>query len=160
MPLKSIIKKISKQNRNDALEEIGEYLLQEILTSVGEGKTPVNKGRYKKSLSKDYKNIKKQVSSSSIANMELHGDMLDALDFKIDVGKMNVEIGFLAGGDQKQIDKADNHNKFSAKAKKTKLPARQFIPRSNERFKKKIMKEVESIARDYASQDNEEIEES
>ena len=154
MPLKSIIKKISKQNRDDALEEIGEYLLQEILTSVGGGKTPVQGGRYKKSLSKGYKSEKKKLSSSSIANMELHGDMLDALDFKIDAGKMSVEIGFLAGGDQTQIDKADNHNKFSAKAKKTKLPARQFIPRSNEKFKKKIMKEIESIAENYASEDN------
>jgi hypothetical protein len=158
--LKSIIKKISQENRDEALEEIGEYLLQEILTSVGGGKTPVQGGRYKKTLSKAYKSEKKKISSSTIANMELHGDMLDALDFKIDVNKMNVEIGFLEGAEQQQIDKADNHNKFSAKAKKTKLPARQFIPRSNERFKKKIMKEVQSIAEGYASQDSEEIEES
>lgn len=156
VPLKEVIKKINESDRDEALEEIGEYLLQSILSNVGGGKSPVQGGKYKKSLSKEYKKVKAKISGSKIANMELYGDMLDELDYKIDPIGMKVEIGFLEGSDEKQIAKADNHNKFSPESKKTKLPTRQFIPKSNQRFKKNIMKQAFEIASKYASEDQEE----
>ena len=136
----------------EAMDEIGEYLTQAILESVGGAKSPVKGGAYKRSLSKDYKKIKGKISGSKIANMELYGDMLDALEFKATGDTM--EIGFLKGGDQLQIDKADNHNKFSAKAKKTKLPERSFIPKAKQTFKKSITDEIRDIVSNYASEDN------
>lgn len=136
----------------EAMDEIGEFLTQSILSHVGSAKTPVKGGSYKKSLSKDYKKIKKKISGSSVANMELFGDMLDALEFKATGNRL--EIGFLKGSDQTQIDKADNHNKFSAKAKKTKLPERAFIPKDGQTFKKTIMKEIQDIVSEHASEDN------
>lgn len=138
--------------KREALEEIGEFLIQEILSSVGGAKSPIKGGAYKATLSKSYKAIKKKISGSTKANMELFGDMLDALDFRITPQK-KIEVGFLEGSDQTQIDKADNHNKFSSAAKRTKLPAREFIPKKGQVFKKTITKEIKRIVREHADTD-------
>jgi hypothetical protein len=150
----SKIKGANKVSRKkQALEEIGEYILDQILSHVGSAKSPVEGGKYKSSLDPDYAKIKKKISGSSKPNMELYGDMLDEMAFK--VNKRNkLEIGFLKDSDQTQIDKADNHNKFSSASKKTKLPERNFIPRKSDTFKKSIMTEVDRIIEDYASEDN------
>lgn len=98
--------------------------------------------RWKNSLSKKYKKYKANFSSDLTANMELHGDMLDALKYKTKGGV--VEVGIF---DYDQAQKADNHNKFSSASKTTALPKRQFIPNEEEgqTFKRDIIQEIERI---------------
>ena len=154
VPMKAILKEIKDKNdRELALGDAGELLLQAVLDHVGGGKSPVSGGRYKKSLSKDYKKQKKKLSSSSIANMELSGDMLDSLDYQINTKTQSIEIGYFEDAGSDNIGKADNHNKFTSESKRTKNPYRQHIPRKNERFTKKIMKDIFNLAGEYASED-------
>jgi hypothetical protein len=151
--LKNVLRKMNSDQKAETLEEVGEFIVTSILDNVGSAKSPVHKGKYKKSLSPDYKKLKSAISGNSTANMELYGDMLDALEFKITDQEGILEVGYFE--ESGQVAKADNHNKFSAKSKKTKLPYRQHIPRPNERFKDDIMSEVVRIIRD-ASKDTEE----
>jgi hypothetical protein len=141
-----VIKKDTRAERLEALDEIGEFLVDEILSNAGEGKTSVKNGKWKKGLSKDYAAKKSQVSGETIANMELTGDMLDSLTYRVNKSKMELEVGFF---EDEQAKKADNHNKFSAKSKKTKVPARQSIPRKKEKFRKSIETGVGKIIRDF-----------
>lgn len=121
-------------------KEIGDYLVEEILDHVGEGRSPIT-GRGFKGLSTKYKKLKSEYSSSTIPNMELTGDMLDALTFKLVTG--GVEVGIFNSHEAK---KADNHNKFSSASKSTNVPQRRFIPKSGEdNFKRSILDEVARI---------------
>jgi len=112
-------------------EEIAELVHEMILDYVGAGKSPVRNGKWKRQLSKDYKELKKEWSSSLFANMELKGDMLDNLEVLINPrGKIEVrQTG-------KQAAKADGHNNHSGKSK---LPPREYIPKQNQTFKKPIL---------------------
>lgn len=123
-------------------DEVGQYLVEQILSDVGSGRSPVRGERWKNSLSKKYKKYKANFSSDLTANMELHGDMLDALKYKTKGGV--VEVGIF---DYDQAQKADNHNKFSSASKTTALPKRQFIPNEEEgqTFKRDIIQEIERI---------------
>ncbi len=127
-------------NPRDVKREIGNYLVEQILADVGETKSPVN-GRNFKKLTKKYEEFKKEFSSSSIPNLELHGDMLDSLTFK-DIGGGKIEVGIF---DKSEAQKADNHCKFSSASETTKVPKRQFIPKPNETFRPAIRKEIEEI---------------
>lgn len=149
MNLGTHLKKISRSDRRDALEEVGEYIIQSILEHVGDAKSPVEGGIYKRSLDDEYKDEKKKVSSNLTANMEASGEMLDSLEYKVDTSGV-IEFGYF---DKDQAQKADNHNKFSPESKKTKLPPRQHIPRKNENLKRDIMKEIHDILSSYASED-------
>jgi hypothetical protein len=123
-------------------KEIGQYLVEQILEDVGKGKSPVRGQGWKSTLSPKYKKYKANFSSNTTANMELHGDMLDALKFKVD-GDV-VEVGIF---NSREAQKADNHNKFSTASMNTPVPKRQFIP-NNERgetFRKDIISEVERL---------------
>ncbi len=123
---------------------MGNYLKEQILNDCSEEKSVVT-GRKWKGLSKNYLNYKERVSSSDKANMELFGDMLDALEFK--PTRDGIEIGIF---DDKQAQKADNHNKFSSASTKTPLPKRQFIPnaKENETFRSKVLEQVKEIIND------------
>lgn len=158
VPLASLLKGMTKSQKTDTLEEIGEFLVQSILDNVGSGKSPVEGGAYQKQLTKvrdkngklvdsEYSKLKSQVSGSKIANMELYGDMLDALEYRIDADSGTVEVGIF---DEEQAAKAAGHH--SGKTpwpgyNKSKLPVREFIPRKNKTFdQKSIMQEIYRIA--------------
>lgn len=129
---------VNVYDRSNVLNSVGQYLVEAILADVGEAKSPVT-GRAFKGLSPAYKKIKEQFSSSVIANLELTGAMLDALEYRIS-GTV-VEVGIW--GDQ--ADKADGHNNFSGKSK---LPERPFIPYRDEKFRPEIRDQVMSILED------------
>jgi hypothetical protein len=128
---------IPKTDRDDAKKEVGNYLLEAILSTVSKGESPVRGGSWKKDLSASYKKVKSKYSNKLIANMELHGDLLDSLEFK--ETKSGVEIGIFQ---KDQVPKADGHNNFSGKSK---LPERRFIPFKNQKFKSDILEEVAAI---------------
>ena len=135
--LKAMLADVPRSDRPDTLDEIGQYLVEAILSDVGEAKSPVT-GRAFPKLSAAYKKIKAHESSADIANLELTGEMLDSLTYKV-VGS-RVQIGIW--GDQ--APKADGHNNFSGDSK---LPRRAFIPDKDrgESFRPDIRDEVQTI---------------
>lgn len=141
------LRDVPREKREDVKEEIGKYLVEQILQDVSKTKSPVY-GTSFKGLSTEYKNKKKKLSSSAIANLELHGDMLNALEYKTTRDK--IEVGIF---DYDQAQKADNHCKFSGKSKKKKsngeyvVPERKFIPNRKEgdEFRPLIIREINKI---------------
>ena len=61
-----------------ALEDAADFVKQEVLQYVSESKSPVSGGSWKRSLSKEYRKLKTSEGGSSVADMQLTGDMLDA----------------------------------------------------------------------------------
>ena len=132
----------SKSDRRSAMQDIAEYVRDEILQYVGDGNSPVSgRGKFK-ALSKDYAEFKKTISSSTTPNMELYGDMLDDLEYRIEGNK--IKIGWFGG---EQAAKADGHNNFSGESD---LPVRRSIPnaKDGETFKRDILQGIKQIARE------------
>jgi len=125
--------------RKAVKKEVGNFIVEEILRSVSSAKSPVSGGKYKAVLNKDYaKNMK---GGNRTANLELEGDMLDALTFK-DTDR-GIEIGIFK---KSEVPKADGHNNFTGKSK---LPTRQFIPKSGQTFNRDIENGVASIVNKF-----------
>lgn len=129
-----------KTGKAQAKRDICNLVLEEVLSHVGEGKSPVAGGKWRRSLSKEYKARKAQFSSSLFANMELTGDMLDALECVV-VGK-DLELRIKG----KEADKADGHNNHTGRSS---LPAREFIPKTDQTFRKSIRDGIKQIAMEY-----------
>lgn len=125
-----------------AKEDIANFVKEQVLSYIGQGESPVEDGEWKKKLSPEYAKKKKAVSSSVFANMELTGDMLDALDV---VSKRGTSLSLQITG-KKQIAKADGHNNFSGKSD---LPERDFIPKSGKTFKEDIIAGIRDIIENY-----------
>lgn len=137
------MKRVKTKDRSKLKKEIGNYLIEQTLSDVGGQKSPVT-GRSFKQLSKSYRDFKKS-KASPIPNLELTGDMLDA--FKFREKRNGIEIGIF---NEKQAQKADNHNKFSAKSKKTNVPKRAFIPKKGEsNYRPDIRKEILNIVKEF-----------
>lgn len=126
--------------------ELGELLYDLILKDTSNQRSAVSGQRWK-GLSKEYKKIKSKVAPG-IANLELTGDMLDALEVRN--YRDGVEIGVF---DPVEALKAENHNKFTARAERTKLPKRQFIPKKDESFRPGIIRELTKLAEDIVNED-------
>ena len=142
---------VKRSKREEVKEEIREYLIDTILDYVSKAKSPVKGGKWK-ALSPEYKKFKAKESGSTKANMELYGDMLDDLDVTFKGNK--ADIGFGKEASETSKLKAENHNKFTKRARSTKLPERNFIPRKDQDFKKEIMEDIKSIIEEYrADQD-------
>ncbi len=135
---------LSKSKVDDVLETVSNYVLESVLSDVGGRRSPVTGDTFK-ALSPSYKAIKKKKGGTPVANLELDGDMLNALKIKKSSGELSL---FIPSG--KQALKADNHNKFSPESKGTPVPARKFIPNEseNESFRPAIIKGIKSIIKD------------
>lgn len=129
---------IPKDEREAAKAEVMDFLKEQMLLDIGEAKSPVT-GRAFKKLSKDYAEYKEGESSSPIANMELTGDMLDAL-LVVDKGGSKIEVGWFDGI---ETAKAYNHTVGDT------LPMRPLIPQPSENFHSGIMSEIENILEGY-----------
>lgn len=132
---------IPKNERETVKKEVGNYIIEAILTDVSKATSPVQGGGWKKGLTDKYAKIKSKYSNQLIANMELHGDLLDSLEFK--TTSNGIEVGIW---DKSEVPKADGHNNFSGESK---LPERRFIPYKGQKFKKDILDEVASIISNY-----------
>lgn len=142
--LAGVEKPKDKRKIREAQEEISDYLLSEALGYIGESKSPVAGGEYKSTLSKDYKKIKEEISGSSKANLELNGDMLDALEVK-KLSNGNLEYGVFK---KSEALKADGHN-HSGVFGDSKLPKREFIPKEGETFKRQIISGMREILSEF-----------
>ena len=131
-------------DRKAALREAAEFINESILSRVGEATSPVaGRGKFKK-LTRDYAELKAEESGSPIANLELSGEMLDALKSTV---KGNKIVTGITGS---QAGKADGHNNFSGDSR---LPERRFIPKAEdgETYKKDILAGIREILLDHGA---------
>jgi len=132
---------MSAANKRRAKDEVGEFLIASILQQVGAAKSPI-KGEIFPVLSKDYKETKSDQGRGTAANLELSGDMLDALVFRrTDNG---VKVAILGG----EAPKADGHNNFSGKSQ---IAQRRFLPGDGQSFRSSIESEANSIIREQVA---------
>lgn len=129
---------IPADKRAEIRQEVGDFVVESILSRVGGGRSPVRgEGKFKK-LSKDYKSFKTGEGSGGDPNLELTGDMLDSLDFVVEGSKIRVGVS------PSEAPKADNHNHFKEFGSPT-LPRRQFIPKEDQTFTKDIISGIRDI---------------
>lgn len=135
---------ISKKDKAELMERVGEYLVQSMLDKLAEGVSPVAGVGHFKNLSREYANEEKKGDTNP--NMDEHGDMLNALTFKI-VGN-KIQVGIF---DKKQAIKSYAHNTgFKGHPKlEGKAPKRQFIPEEGQTLTKDILRGVGEITDDY-----------
>jgi hypothetical protein len=134
---------IAPSKRKSLSELIGITLLDEIVSYLDKGTTPVSKGEYKRSLSKEYREKKRSEGKRSYADMQLTESMLNNLS--IIPTKKGVEIKLT---DSLEKKKAYNHNVGDT------LPKRQWLPNdeAGESFKRSIISKVKEVIQD-ASED-------
>lgn len=140
----------NRQAKQEAKEQVADYLEDTILDYLSQGISPVT-GKPFIGLSKNYKKIKAKISGSTKPNMELHGDMLD--DFEVRIKGNEVSFGFHTDAHDKSKLKAENHNKFTVRSRKTKLPERRFIPYKDQKLHKDIMQDIAEIINDLSEDD-------
>lgn len=138
--LKEELKGVPKSKQKELLDDIGELLVEQTLKYVSETKSPVDGYGSFQALSKDYKDKKKEETGSTKPNLDLHGNMIDSVDFKIEDGR--IRLGVFGS----EAPKADGHNNLSGDSK---IPTRRFIPGKGEDFKSEIKALVEDTVRFY-----------
>lgn len=132
---------LSARDRKAALSEVADFVKTEVLDYVAQSKSPVQGGGFKRTLSKEYRKRKTSEGGSGVADLELSGDMLDALDVAVKGGKrLSLQI---TGS---QAPKADGHCNHSGDSQ---LPERIFIPRPGEQLKPDIMRGVKRILQEF-----------
>lgn len=129
----------STRIKNKIKDEVGELLLDKILSDVGAAKSPIE-GESFPSLSPEYKKFKESQRRPGKANLELTGDMLDALDFNRTTN--GIKIGVFGA---REAGKADSHNHLGSKGKN---PKRRFLPKKGQKFSGSITKEINEIVTD------------
>lgn len=135
----------SKRSESAAIRDVAEFVKTEVLAYVAESKSPVAGGSFKKSLSKEYKKRKQEQGGSSVADLELDGDLLNALEVTVKSGrKLSLQI---VG---EEAPKADGHNNHSGRSE---LPERIFIPKKEQTFKRDIVQGVKRILEEYADEE-------
>jgi hypothetical protein len=136
---------IPRAKREELLEEISDFVTDAIREDCENRKSPVDGSAFPK-LSADYKKKKQAMGGAGVPDLELTGDMLNGMRTKTAKGEIAVYIS----GKQNQL-KADNHNKFSPESKDTPVPARKFIPNSeeDETFRPAIVRGIKKIIRDF-----------
>ena len=130
---------VPKNIRGRVKRDVGEYLVEQTLLSLGESKTPVSGAGFKKTLSKEYKKEKVAAGRSGVADLEFEGDLKDSFTFK------STDSGIKIGHFGKEAPKADGHNNFSGKSE---LPERRYLPKEGESYKRNIQSEIDKIVQD------------
>jgi len=126
------------ETTKETKEEVAEYLIEQILLDVAKRRSPVS-GETFQPLTSDYRKKKQEEGGQGVPNLELSGDMLDELDYRLT--EDGIEIGVFGSS----APKADGHNNLSGDSP---LPTRQFIPDVGETFRPAIQNEVERIVAD------------
>lgn len=129
---------MSASSKNIVKDQAGELIIDHILSSVGNARSPIS-GADWPPLSKDYRDQKRDDGRGTKANLELNGDMLDALAFTRTAEGLRVGI---VGG---EAPKADGHNNFSGRSE---IPTRKFLPEEGETFKGTIEMQIEALVSD------------
>jgi len=135
LDLSEQLTKIKPSKRKAVSELIGLTIVDSIEEYTAKGVSPVSKGSYKKSLSKEY--AKK--TGKKTANLYESGDMFG--DMRVDSFKDKVTIKIT---NKKEKLVSYNHNVGDT------LPVRKFLPNDehNEVFKRSITKKIKDIIKD------------
>lgn len=139
---------VPRSQRTKAKDEIGEFVVGEILDQLSKGRSPVSGESFKR-LSKEYADSKK--GGDITPNLELEGDLLNALEYKRT--KDGIKVGIFKSS---ELGKADGHNNFSGESK---LPKRRFIPDEGQSFKRQINSGVKKFIEEYKRPDKQETSE-
>ena len=147
-PFEELGIEIPRGSRREALEAAAEYIRTAMLDYIGSGTSPVSGFGKFPGYTKTYKDFKRGESSASAVNLELSGEMLDALDARVSGSTINVNVY----GDSDLEGKAEGNN-LGTYGKANPIPgkARRFIPVGNERLKKDILQGVKDILKEYES---------
>lgn len=136
---------VPKAQRREALSAAADYIKEQILSRTADGKTSVQGGKWKRSLSPEYKKLKQAETGVGFANMELHGDMLDSFDVKPEGDRIRIEVG------SDQVDKAEGNLLGSYGSSPDPAKAREFMPHvRGQKLHKEILAGVADILREYA----------
>lgn len=128
--------KLDEEDQDQAVKRVANYLKEQVLTDVGNARSPIS-GKKFPGLNPKYKKLKSK-KAKPIANLELTGDMLAS--FKYEIKGNEIELGIFGG----EADKADGHCNHSGASK---LPNRRFIPK-DEKFRKGIEDNVKRIIKE------------
>ena len=132
----------NRAERRRALEEMRDFIRDSILDHVGDSKSPVRGGPWKTSLTSGYKKVKDDFSSVLKANLELRGDLLDALEVRIEGNQLNAGVF-----DRNEVGKAEGNNIGSyGKSRGSVAKARRFIPLRGETWNREITEGIKDIA--------------
>jgi hypothetical protein len=122
-------------NKKQVLKDIADYVYDEILAKVADGRSPVKgEGKFKK-LSKPYADEEK--GGVRLANLDLTGSMLDKLKVVPKNGKIEVFVNGDAG-------KVEGHNQHDSGLDHP-LPRRRFIPTKDQTWSRDILSEIKLI---------------
>lgn len=145
-PIKTLNLDIPRENRKEALEAAAEYLKTAMLDYIGSGNSPVSGFGKFPGYTPAYKTVKGEQSSSSTVNLELTGELLDALDVSIKGGKLAVDVV----GDSELRGKAEGNNLGTyGQSKPIAGKARRFIPVEDETFKRGILTGLRDILSEF-----------
>lgn len=135
---------VPRERREEAMEAVAEYLKEEALVQIGKGKSPVHNGPWEKKLTKEYRDRKREESSVTTANLELSGDLLDALDV---TKAAATKLFYGVEGDQ--AGKAEGNNIGSYGREPDEGKARRFIPEKGETFTPAIIRGMREILEEF-----------
>ncbi len=136
---------VPRATKKQALDEAKDYIRDAMLGYIGKGKSPVDGGKWRKPLTKDYALIKGAESSAVFANLELTGELLDSLEFKVKGNQIIIEVP------KDQEGKAEGHltGQYGSGKMKRKDYAREFMPVDGEKLNESIMRGVKKILDGY-----------
>jgi len=133
--------KVPRNNVADARQAVADFVLSAVISSIDASQSPVSGGNWKKALTKEYARLK----GSNIANLQLTGELLNALDV---IQKKGNTLSLQVAGTQ--AGKADGNNRGTYGKLRTRLSrAREFIPRGGKTLKKEIWDEVRDILKGF-----------
>lgn len=135
MDLSEQIQKVPASKRKEVTKQIGDWIVDNIVTYLDKSNTPVKDGQFKKSLSKEYS----KATGKKKADLHLEGTMLSSLVVDSFRDKVTIKIT-----EPTQKKKAYNHNVGDT------LPVRKFLPddAQDETFKKPILDGISRIIKD------------
>lgn len=128
------LEKVPRERRSEAKQAAAIELRNAIEGFLASARSPVKKGQYKSTLSKDYKALKKKKGKSTVADLDLQGDMLNSMIVRPSARGVTTEIR-----QSLQKKKAFNHNVGDT------LPQRQFIPTDDSNWKQPILKRINEV---------------
>lgn len=135
---------VPAESRDDALDEVAKFVKEQILSRTGDGRTSVKGGRWKRKLTPEYLKRKKEESSVNFANLELHGDLLDAFDVGVEGRKVFMQVT----GDQEPVAEGNLLGSYGRDPDPSK--ARQFMPIGDQELAPEIMQGVKRILKRYS----------
>lgn len=115
---------LSEADKTSVLEEVSDIVLTQVLKDTSQGLSSVTGKQWQLKLNDDYAKRKKAMGGVPIANLELEGDLLQAVRI---VREGDTKLKLFV--ESEQSDKADGHNNHSGKSK---LPLRRFIPNEDD----------------------------